>query len=113
MPRPPHRLLAALGTDEAGPTDADLLARFSTQRDAGAFELLVYRHAPLVLRVCRTALRDRHAAEDAAQAVFLALARQAGAVPRGDPTRVAVPRQPADCRAGRATTATTGCRRGP
>lgn len=36
----------------------------------------------MVLRACRATLRDRHAAEDAAQAVFLALARQAGAVGR-------------------------------
>ncbi|MBN9517061.1 sigma-70 family RNA polymerase sigma factor [bacterium] len=79
----PARLLAALGTDAAGPTDADLLARFTADKDAGAFELLVYRHAPLVLRVCRAVLRDHHAAEDATQAVFLALARQARSV-RGE-----------------------------
>jgi RNA polymerase sigma factor (sigma-70 family) len=76
--RPAPRLLAALG-----PADADLLARFAAHRDEAAFELLVYRHAPLVLRTCRAVLRDRHAAEDAAQAVFLALARQARAV-RGE-----------------------------
>ncbi|MBN9517678.1 sigma-70 family RNA polymerase sigma factor, partial [bacterium] len=83
MARPAPRLLAALGTDAPGPADAVLLARFAADRDAGAFELLVYRHAPLVLRVCRAVLRDHHAAEDAAQAVFLSLARQASAV-RGD-----------------------------
>src|SRR5262249_35851826 len=55
---------------------------FATDRDAGAFELLVWRHAGLVLRVCRGVLRDHHAAEDATQAVFLALARQAGSVGR-------------------------------
>ena len=43
------------------PTDADLLARFVADRDAGAFELLVWRHAALVLRVGRGILRDRHA----------------------------------------------------
>ncbi len=75
-----RRLLAALGSDPAVPADADLLARFARTRDAGAFELLVHRHAPLVLRACRGVLRDRHAAEDAAQATFLALARQAGSV---------------------------------
>jgi len=38
-------------------------------RDESAFELLVWRHAALVQRVCRAVLRDHHAAEDAAQAV--------------------------------------------
>ncbi len=79
----PARLLAALGPDATGPSDADLLARFVADQDAGAFELLVYRHARLVLRTCRAVLRDHHAAEDAAQAVFLALARQVRAV-RGE-----------------------------
>lgn len=81
MPRPPA-ILAALGPDADGPTDADLLRRFAEDRDAGAFELLVWRHAGLVLRTCRGLLRDHHAAEDAAQAVFLALARQAASVGR-------------------------------
>ncbi|AWM39645.1 ECF RNA polymerase sigma factor SigE [Gemmata obscuriglobus] len=76
------RFVAALVPERELPTDAELLARFAAGRDAGAFELLVWRHAGLVLRVCRAALRDRHAAEDAAQAVFLALARQAGSVGR-------------------------------
>ncbi len=80
MSRPVRRILAALAPDE--PTDAELLSRFATSRDGGAFELLVWRHAGLVLRTCRGVLRDHHAAEDAAQAVFLALARQAGSAGR-------------------------------
>src|SRR6516164_8567713 len=76
MSHPASRVLAAL----AEPTDAELLARFVADRDASAFELLVWRHAGLVLRVCRGVLRDHHAAEDATQAVFLALARQASSV---------------------------------
>jgi RNA polymerase sigma factor (sigma-70 family) len=79
MSQPAARLLAALGPP-AEPTDTELLARFAHERDAGAFELLVWRHATLVLQVCRAVLRDRHEAEDAAQAVFLALARQARSV---------------------------------
>ena len=41
-----------------GPTDAELLRRFTTGRDETAFELLVWRHAELVLSACRHLLRD-------------------------------------------------------
>lgn len=81
LPRTAH-LVAALMPHAGEPTDAELIARFAADRDATAFELLVWRHAALVLRTCRGVLRDGHAAEDAAQAVFLALARQAGSVGR-------------------------------
>lgn len=74
-------LRAAVG-DADGPTDAALLQRFALSRDPEAFELLIWRHAGMVMRVCRSRLRDHHAAEDASQAVFLALAKQAGAVCR-------------------------------
>src|SRR5262245_24182243 len=77
-----RNLLTALEPDPGVPADADLLARWVADRDAGAFELLVWRHAALVLRVCRGVLRDAHATEDAAQATFLALARQAGSAGR-------------------------------
>ncbi|MCI0701101.1 MAG: sigma-70 family RNA polymerase sigma factor [Planctomycetia bacterium] len=70
-------LRAAALTDPAGAADADLLGRFAATRDESAFELLVWRHAALVQRVCKAVLRDHHAAEDAAQATFLALARKA------------------------------------
>jgi RNA polymerase sigma factor (sigma-70 family) len=70
-----HR--AAVGDDPSSPADAELLARFAACRDEAAFELLVWRHAALVQRVCRNVLRDHHAAEDAAQATFLVLARKA------------------------------------
>src|SRR5262249_40747404 len=67
-----RRLAAHEGTD-----DAELLARFEASRDEAAFEALVCRHGPMVLRVCQRMLRDPHAAEDAFQATFLVLARRA------------------------------------
>ena len=64
----------------AGPTghltDGQLLERFATRAGEGAglaFAALVERHGPLVLRVCRSVLRDEHAAHDAFQATFLVL----------------------------------------
>jgi RNA polymerase sigma factor (sigma-70 family) len=65
-----------------GVADAELLRRFVAGRDEAAFELLLWRHAGMVLRVCRAVLRDAHAAEDAFQATFLALARKAASVGR-------------------------------
>ncbi len=65
-----------------GPTDGRLLERFRAGDDA-AFELLVWRHGPMVLSVSRRVLGDEHAAEDAFQTVFLALAQKGGAIDRG------------------------------
>lgn len=79
---PPARSLHALFGAGEGPSDADLLTQFVQDRDQGAFELLVWRHSGLVLRTCCAVLGDRHAAEDAVQATFLALARNAAAVGR-------------------------------
>src|SRR6516225_1625140 len=72
--------LAAHGSD--GVPDAQLLERFTGQRDEAAFELLVWRHGKMVLGTCRRLLRDAHEAEDAFQACFLALARRAGTISR-------------------------------
>jgi RNA polymerase sigma factor (sigma-70 family) len=73
-----RRVLSAAPAE--GVPDAELVRRFAKLRDQAAFELLVWRHAAMVLRVCRGLLRDEHAAEDAFQATFLALARKAGSV---------------------------------
>ncbi len=63
-------------------TDGCLLEQFISQRDEGAFTLLVERHGPMVLRICRGVLKDIHEAEDAFQATFLVLALRAAAVRR-------------------------------
>jgi RNA polymerase sigma factor (sigma-70 family) len=79
----PLRRLLGLARRTADPTDdAGLLARFAATADADAFELLVWRHGGMVLGVARRILGDVHAAEDAFQATFLALARQAKSVRR-------------------------------
>jgi DNA-directed RNA polymerase specialized sigma24 family protein len=63
--------------------DEQLLERFVTSHGEAAelaFEALVERHGPMVLRICREILRDQHDAEDAFQATFLVLARQAASI---------------------------------
>jgi RNA polymerase sigma factor (sigma-70 family) len=72
-----HRLAGRHSREQ---TDRQLLERFLTHREEAAFEALVERHGPLVLRVCRRVLRDAHAAEDAFQATFLVLARKAASI---------------------------------
>lgn len=62
--------------------DADLLRRFVEEGNRPAFELLLWRHGPMVLQVCRTVLHDAHDAEDAFQAAFLVLARKARSIGR-------------------------------
>ena len=64
--------------------DAELVRRFvDGGGDRGsqlAFEAIVERHGGLVRGICRRILRDSHAADDAAQSVFLILARKAGGI---------------------------------
>jgi RNA polymerase sigma factor (sigma-70 family) len=71
-------------TAEPGPglSDAELLRRYTAGGDEAAFELLVWRHAAMVLGVCRRVLRHAQDAEDAFQATWLLLARRARSVGR-------------------------------
>jgi len=57
-------------------TDRDLLESFTSDRDPEAFSLLVRRHGPMVLGVCRRILRNTADADDAFQATFLTLLRK-------------------------------------
>ncbi len=68
---------------DGGIADADLLRRYAATRDEAAFEVLVWRHGPMVLGVGRRVLRDAEDAEDVLQATFLALVRQAKSIGRG------------------------------
>lgn len=59
--------------------DSELLTAFLAG-DAAAFEALVRRHGPMVLRTCRTATRCEADADDAFQAAFVLLYRKAATV---------------------------------
>jgi RNA polymerase sigma factor (sigma-70 family) len=61
-------------------TDGDLLRTFLSTNDPSAFEALLLRHGPMVLRLCRCALGNAHDAEDALQATFLVLAQKAASI---------------------------------
>ena len=66
-----------------GLSDGQLLDRFATGSSESvepAFQALVERHGPMVLRVCRRVLDDPHDADDAFQATFLVLLRRARSV---------------------------------
>ncbi|HEY2910833.1 MAG TPA: sigma-70 family RNA polymerase sigma factor, partial [Gemmataceae bacterium] len=73
----PAEILRHLEPEAA--TDAELLARF-LRRDDDAFPLLVRRHGPTILAVCRRITRHQQDAEDAFQAAFLVLAKKAAAI---------------------------------
>ena len=61
--------------------DAELLRQYATERSDPAFAELVRRHVDLVYSVAlRKVGGDAHAAQDVAQAVFIALARNAASL---------------------------------
>ncbi len=72
----------------SGLTDRQLLQRFTGERGASgdaAFEALVLRHGPMVMRVCRNALGQEQAdLHDAFQATFLVLVRKCNSIRRLD-----------------------------
>ncbi len=65
-----------------GLSDGQLLERFVAAGPAAgdAFDVLMARHGPMVLGVCRRILRDSHGADDSFQVTFLVLARRAAAI---------------------------------
>lgn len=62
------------------PPDAELVRAFFERSERDAFELLVTRHGPTVLDVCRRILGNTPDADDAFQAVFLVFLRKASAL---------------------------------
>ncbi len=61
-------------------TDSQLIEGFLSgqEESEAAFRVLIHRHGPMVLGVCRRILGDEHAAEDAFQATFLVFVKKAG-----------------------------------
>jgi RNA polymerase sigma factor (sigma-70 family) len=66
-----------------GLSDGDLLERYVSLRDPGAFEILLRRHGPMVWGVCRRILRSEADSEDAFQTTFLVFIRKAGSIRSG------------------------------
>ncbi|HEV3120242.1 MAG TPA: RNA polymerase sigma factor, partial [Gemmataceae bacterium] len=64
-------------------SDAELLEHFAARHEEEAFAAIVQRYGRLVLSVCRRVLRQEQDAEDAFQATFLVLARNAASIVRG------------------------------
>lgn len=73
-----RRVAALLAVDAA--TDGELLGRFADLRDEAAFAALVRRHGAMIARTCRRVLGNAADADDASQATFVVLIRQARAL---------------------------------
>jgi RNA polymerase sigma factor (sigma-70 family) len=79
-----HLRRAILLSDRNGLSDSRLMETFRADGDEAAFEMLVKRHGPMVLGVCRRVIGNLHDAEDAFQAVFLVLAKKAASIAHCD-----------------------------
>jgi RNA polymerase sigma factor (sigma-70 family) len=75
-----HLRRLALSPGTTALTDVQLLQRFAAHQAEDAFAALMQRHGQLVWSVCRHVLRHDHDAEDAFQATFLVLARNAATI---------------------------------
>jgi RNA polymerase sigma factor (sigma-70 family) len=84
QPRPDsilEQIRKLAGDPQAGQlSDGALLERFAAWQDEVAFEALVRRHGPMILRLCRRLLHHWQDAEDVFQATFLVLARKARSI---------------------------------
>ena len=67
------------------PSDHDLLSRYAEENSETAFATLVERHLNLAYSVARRVTRSAQLAEDVTQAVFIDLARHAGALKPATP----------------------------
>lgn len=61
-------------------SDPELVQQFVASRNEAAFRVIVERHGPMVLGVCRRALHCPYDSEDAFQAVFLVLSKSASSI---------------------------------
>jgi RNA polymerase sigma factor (sigma-70 family) len=61
-------------------TDEELLRRFIETNDEAAFRIIAERHGPMVLQVCRRALRCPQDVDDAFQATFLVFSKRAASI---------------------------------
>lgn len=79
MPRPAAKLAAIARLSVKELSDAELIAHH-LRGDAGAMEVLVRRHGPVVLGVCRRLLGTSADADDAFQATFVTLSLRAQSI---------------------------------
>ena len=83
--RPPNSSGSSNTGSLSGLSEWELLEQFLAHRDELAFQVLVARHGPLVLGICRRMLGNAPDVADAFQATFLVLVRKrAGSLRRAD-----------------------------